>query len=405
MQSVNKLGSCLSCMLLISMIGCTVDDYQLNEVPESVTAMDNINVYKWDELAVTDTVKLVRDEVYGDTEDVFIGTIIGFNVDRNGRVYVNDGTLDARTIHVYEPDGTYIKKLGRHGNGPGEFLAPGGLKFSSDEVYVFDYNQSRLSSYTIESLNLLDTYFFDPNTIEREEEITDKRFTDYHLVSDDSLIIALKRPQSYFDESPGRYHYYLTDQNFREVGKEVLTQEAIVETWGEFRGMRIMKMFPFFEKPILHVSDRGRIFAAESGVFFIKEYSIGGSVIGGFYYQVAKKSVTRDDAIKATDEMTNDIAKNVDLPDTWPVITSMFTDDEENIWVSTFSENDNQMIWWIITPAGDLIARFRLGGDRYSEVDISGHNKHVVRNNYFYDIETDEETGLQQVVRYKLEFY
>jgi|GEM_PF-3323460 len=396
-------GWYLICLIFLFVFGCTAEDSQMTKIPDTVKTMNNIAVYSYDEIVKADTVRLVKDRIFGDTDEVYIGRIVGVNVDKNGRVYVNDGAVEARTIHVYEPDGTYIKKLGRYGNGPGEFLAPAGLRFNSEKLFVFDYNQSRLSSYSINSLNLIDTYSFDPTTIDGAEKISDTRFSEYHFIDEDSLIVGFKRPQKYFEETSGTYHYFTTDINFSELGKEILTQDAILESWGEFGSMRIMKMFPFFEKPLLHVSGTGRIFGADSGDFFIKEYSGNGKVKGGFYYQVARKTVMRDDAFASSDDMTRDIAREVDLPESWPVIRSMFTDDKESLWVSTFSENDDKVIWWIIDPTGELIARFRLDGNRYSEPNISVNNKQVVRNNYFYQIEKDEKTGAEQVVRYRIE--
>lgn len=390
-------------LILLSFFGCTVEESQMSKIPDSIKNMSNIAVYSYDDIVNTDTVRLVKEETFGDTENSLIGWIIGFNVDKNGRVYVNDGTLEARTIHVFEPDGTYIKALGRYGNGPGEFLVPAGLRFNSEKLFVFDYNQSWLSSYSINTLNLIDTYPLDQTIIDGAEKISDKRFSEYHFI-DDSLIVGFKRPQKYFEETPGTYHYFITDINFSELGREILTQDAILESWGEFGSMRIMKMFPFFEKPLLHVSETGRIFGANSGDFFIKEYYVDGSIKGGFYYQIPKKTVSRGDALESSDEMTREIAREVELPEIWPVIKSMFTDDKENLWVSTFSENDNQVIWWIIDTSGDLIGRFRTDGNRYSEPEVSVNNQHAVRNNHFYAIETDSVLGVDIIVKYRIVF-
>lgn len=390
------------CTLFLFFLGCENEELLRSGIPESVNNMNNISVYSSDMLVEADTIRLEKSQTYGDTDEVKISRIIGFNVDKNGRVYVNDRANQASTIHVYEPDGTYLKALGRYGKGPGEFLAPSGLRFNSDKLFVFDYSQSRMSSFSINSLNLIDTYSLDPTLIDGAEKIKNKRFAGYYVMSEDSLIVGFKKPQTYFEETSGTYHYYMTDINFSELGEEILTQDAILESWGEFNGMRIMKMFPFFDKPLLHVSENGRIFGADSGEFFIKEYSKNGTVINGFYYQVARKSVTRDDAMASSNEMTIDIAKEVDLPDTWPVIRSMLTDDKENMWVSTFSEKGDQVVWWVTDPSGKLIARFRLYGNRHSEPDISVNNNHVVRNNHFYAIETDTETEVDKIVKYRI---
>jgi DNA-binding beta-propeller fold protein YncE len=64
-------------------------------------------------------------------------------VDKEGNIYVLD-TGNTR-IQKFGPDGKYLATIGRKGQGPGEFINPGGLELDKDgNLVVTDTAQSRL---------------------------------------------------------------------------------------------------------------------------------------------------------------------------------------------------------------------------------------------------------------------
>ncbi len=72
----------------------------------------------------------------GASEQMF-GTISSIAVDPAGRLYVSDAM--AEDVRVYSPGGEFIERIGRGGDGPGEFRRPTGLAFDSrGRLYVRD---------------------------------------------------------------------------------------------------------------------------------------------------------------------------------------------------------------------------------------------------------------------------
>ena len=63
-------------------------------------------------------------------------TIKGIDVDSYGNIYVLD--LLAFEVRVFAADGQFIRKFGRKGGGPGEFLNPRSLVLHNDTVIVLD---------------------------------------------------------------------------------------------------------------------------------------------------------------------------------------------------------------------------------------------------------------------------
>jgi len=82
----------------------------------------------------------------GDLAYLF-GSIRSLDVATDGTVYVVDGQVP--DLRAYTPDGTYLRTLGRPGEGPGELKSPdGGLAILSDgRILVRDPGNARIQVY------------------------------------------------------------------------------------------------------------------------------------------------------------------------------------------------------------------------------------------------------------------
>jgi len=84
----------------------------------------------------------------GDQDDVLLGRITGAARDSAGRVYLLDNQL--ATIHVFAPDGTFLRDVGREGDGPGELSHP-------TQLVLFPDGRLGVSSSSPARLTLLRT--------------------------------------------------------------------------------------------------------------------------------------------------------------------------------------------------------------------------------------------------------
>ena len=82
------------------------------------------------------------------------------------------------------------------------------------------------------------------------------------------------------------------------------------------------------------------------------------------------------------------------VPQTGPALNDLIVDDEGQIWVSTIVEDFDIYEWWVLEETGALITRFEWPRDEPIE---------VIRNGYMYTRQTDAETGIQQIVRCRVE--
>ncbi len=76
------------------------------------------------------------------------GAVVGVDEDGDGNLYVLD--QQAQEVRVFDPSGTYLRTLGRPGNGPGELSlgAAAVMVGAGDTVYVPDLLLQRMTMYT-----------------------------------------------------------------------------------------------------------------------------------------------------------------------------------------------------------------------------------------------------------------
>lgn len=80
-----------------------------------------------------------------DEETYSLSAVAGLTVDPLGRIYVSEQRPPE--VRVYEPGGAFVRALGRRGEGPGEFLTPGGLGWLGDTLWVHDGANLRVTLF------------------------------------------------------------------------------------------------------------------------------------------------------------------------------------------------------------------------------------------------------------------
>ena len=78
--------------------------------------------------------------------DVFFGNIFDMAVNSSGDIYVVDG--QAASVYVLSETGELTDRIGRKGEGPGEFMRARNVVIGAgDAVFVFDNQNYRLSQF------------------------------------------------------------------------------------------------------------------------------------------------------------------------------------------------------------------------------------------------------------------
>ena len=394
----------VTALILMSVLYLSCLSQEAPKIPERAQKLDNLTVYSV-EADPAGEIQFVREQTFGSTNGVMIGRLGSVTVDKAGRVLIAD--LDQQIINVFESDGQYFTQFGGEGRGPGEFLAGPNLEIVSNRLYAYDYMQLRVSVFSPVSLSLSYTLNLNPRNKNSIEALTGHHMSWILFRNDDTFLACFSQPL-YTD--PGKPEYNLEDEKYircylmnvegRITDDKILkVRDTRYLTGAVKRGDFSIGVFRHFaSRPLLTLSEEDQIYSAWSEDFLIKMYDSKGKYLRAWYYPYQNVRLTRENAIlKANSEYSkNVITRNLDaLPETWPALNSMQIDDDNRLWVSTIVEDFDIYEWWVLEETGELITRFEWPRDEPIE---------VVKNGYMYTRETDEETGLQQVVKYRIEF-
>ena len=91
--------------------------------------------------------QIVEEMRFGsDTGDdaILFGSIRSFDVDAQGRVYALDN--QSQEIHIFGPDGVWVRTVGKRGPGPGEFEGAAAVDVNrTGEIWVMEMQKGQLS--------------------------------------------------------------------------------------------------------------------------------------------------------------------------------------------------------------------------------------------------------------------
>lgn len=120
--------------------------------------------------------------------------------------------------------------------------------------------------------------------------------------------------------------------------------------------------------------------------------------VRAIYQPLENRPLNRNEVLNKYADRTEpwrSMVRNDAMPETWPAFSTLLADDENRIWAALFDDDDEIWNWRIFTQEGELYASFNW--PRTKQIQ-------EVKNGYVYTRETDEETGLAQVVKYEVLF-
>lgn len=232
--------------------------------------------------------------------------------------------------------------------------------------------------------------------------------------ADRSFLVSYHRSPNEYQDEDSFIHYVIQDSTgtivnrfvLRQKDRKLLTTEVKTEFEDTLMEYVVITSFPFLGKSILTVSEDDTIFAVNhTEEFKIDIYSPQGEHIRTIEHAFENISFNREEVLDEyertnfKEELGEGVALKIieeaeNLPNSWPAIQEMMVDEENRLWISTIVEGFDVYEWWVLEETGELITKFEWPRDEPIE---------IVKNGYIYTRETDEETDLQQVVRYRIE--
>jgi hypothetical protein len=383
------------------------------DVPEEILAMENLTLFSSDP-EPSGSITLEREVSFGDTDDVIISSLlIQADTDDNGRVYIADGQLN--TIHVFYPEGSYLHSIGREGDGPGEFRRIQAMEISEQHLHILDIGHSRISTYDLNTFEHTGDFDVSPGDTGADQPLW------MNSTQDDGLFY---RPIRFFVNSDGHYLVLFGDQTVgamdnlkgrtwevstfspsegRYLEHDVVSFQADMNAFTFDDGTRLSRV-PF--KPEAYIDSNGELMVYGWGDdLLIKLFDSRGNYHRAFYYSRQNVEVKLDEV---TSYYEKDLAGNEglrdhiirglrdsELPQQWPAFHHLKIDDENRIWVARIVDDHQVYEWWVLEKTGVLLAVFTWPKNRKIE---------AIKNGYLYALETESETDVKRVVKYKIEW-
>ena len=372
----------LGLLLLSIMISCTSKPEI--EIPDDIAAMENVAVYS-SETEPTYSISFEEEAVYGDTEEIFLGSVSGIDVDEDGNVFLADSR--EATVHVYNPNGTYNFSIGRSGDGPGEFTAAYRPTLYEGELYVLDVQQQRVSVFdpadgtvqrTIQMGGGGNDLSGFPNSF---DPLTENRFLVYYSSMSRDGERFLRKLEARILNSEGETE--VSEMIDFESGEMFMIQSE--------NSIQIMSL-PFMRDSKSVLDQNENIIWGYTDRLFLKVVTLEGEYIRSIFYSRQNPPLDRS-ALLANYEVSavRESIRSLNIPSTRPAFRNLIVDDENRIWLELFTENEEENEWWVLDEEGEKLASF---------LRPENHQLEQVKNGYIYFRETDAETGLQEVVKY-----
>ncbi|HEV7590781.1 MAG TPA: hypothetical protein VGO40_21910 [Longimicrobium sp.] len=321
--------------------------------------------------------------------------VTGLDVDSRGNVYVADRSDQ---LLVFSPGGTVLRKLGRKGQGPGEFdglydvhLLPG------DSIYAFDAGLVRVTVFpprsdrAAYSLNVGTNAMLFPYWVRP-------------VASGRSIFAAYRAA---FGDRDGRGLHGHRKEVLRILNPDgsILRDSVIVFAeaealflHGQVEGVTFN---PFGRQPVFALGRGDRVYAAWNGELAIGVYSASGRRIKTIRPAIAARPRPITEADR--DSVVADLASTVPAAevrrafaeigsDSWPLFRDMVVDDADRVWLGLLGRHGEPVHWTAFDQAGAPVASM----DLPENVSLR-----VLRGRMAYGVELDED-DVPRVVIYEL---
>jgi len=296
------------------------------------------------------------------------GSIRSFRVDDEGNIFVID--TKARKLTKFDKQGKLVWKIGKTGQGPGEFQLLSGIELGkNNSVLVYDIGNRRIAYFSQDGKLL--------------EEISTANQIRLFRVDDNSKGMFYGTIILRFE---GRSEYFLNkfDRNFNII-KQLYKLEL----------KRVRNEINFYSASIRYRirNDDNIVYASTSEyIFYIAdEEDTIRKVIVNKYKPI---KITKADKKREFEERYGGRTLPPELkfifPDYYPPIEHLLIDDQDNIFVRTYERTkDGTHYYDYFDAEGRYIASFPMKETIF-----------CIRGDRFYTLEEDEE-GYQKIVRYR----
>ncbi|MDZ7805483.1 MAG: 6-bladed beta-propeller [Gracilimonas sp.] len=282
MLTVNNIK--LYLILFISCFYCSCEKVSKESIPDFFSGYSDISNLKLSGEPIS-TVEFAEEQSFADFDSVFYREIKHIGVDFSSRVYLNN----EEAIHVYEKDGSYLRKIGRKGRGPGKFEAIHNFIIKNNRLYVYDAFMTRISVFNLNSFKL-----------ENEISLPSLKglvgLGEFAVKNEGSLVLGMtesrKKSNSVITEK--YMHYYHIDNKGVINDSRIETNKLADYFKVTNANGSSYPPIPFDRTTIFSLSESGKMYFAWTGEIAIKIFDANGRYMKGIYCPFENEQVRND---------------------------------------------------------------------------------------------------------------
>lgn len=250
----------------------------------------------------------------------------GFDIDENGNVYILD-TRNGR-IQKFDDNGRYLNTIGQRGSGPGELKYPVSIRISDTKMFVYDPGNVRISTFTLEG-KVIDSVtsgkYFNSIMFDYEGNLYSKDTWPISIGSSKPTVLAKYNSKGKFEFNMGEKVFWpmsATKKAKREGGSST--------TYVSLFGSNIL--FTIDKNNNVHVT-----YPFNSSQ--ITKYSSSGTELLKIDHKMERLEVVEEDKEFLYEKFSG--YNIVGIPKHKPFIKFINTDDNNNIWITTYDGDIN----------------------------------------------------------------
>ncbi|WP_340105507.1 BF3164 family lipoprotein [Rhodohalobacter sp. 8-1] len=358
------------------------------DIPEDVAELENVAVYSGDAAPLHD-ITFKRQARFGDSGDIYIGSMAGVAVTDDGTLFLADRT--EAVIHIYSASGEYQSSIGGKGEGPGEFLSISSVRLYNGKLFALDTQQQRVSVFDAAGQSYLRSHTLSGGTQDLSgfpvaaEPLSDGRFF--------VLYNTMQREDEKFYR---RYMPRIMDAEGNTLASEFIEFPRSEMLMLQSDNMIRITSLPFLGESHIGFNQNKEVVTGFSDRLLLHVISLDGDTLRSIYHSNSPPLLNRAEMLaKIEDETSRKEISAMDIPETRQAYETFYVDDENRIWVSITTEDIDVNDWWVLSESGEKLSEFsRTATDRVMFVNAD----------HIYFMETDEDTGLQEIVKYIYSF-
>lgn len=291
--------------------------------------------------------------------DTLFGTVSGMDVDGEGRVYVGDW-LRHRVV-VLSPDGEVVTTFGRRGAGPGEFRTLRGVQWiGGDTLLVHDPAQARATLFDVDDGEPLRTIRF---------------AGPFHRVwrRPDGSFFGLLRPMTRISDDgaifTGRDVIVRLDADGSSTGDSLVSLPPRSQLVALDAGATFLTPHPFAADNLFAFGRDGRLHYARADSTKVYSVSRDGSAETLSMTEHVAPPVEETDVeawlseLTAADRRVYEPALRDALPERWPPLRGLVTDERGRLWVGLAAPAGSPVEWVVLEADGSYVRSVLLPSD------------------------------------------